>query len=339
VSAPSPADVAPRLARWLAERLERPVEVTGLARLGGGAIQENWALDVALAGVPRAWVLRTDGRSGVAVSWGKAEEYRILETVHAAGVTVPAPVALCTEPSVLGRPFYVMPRHAGEARGRVLARDPAVDRWGPPLARRLARELATLHRLAAPVAGLGFLDVPECLAAARVEAYRAHLAALAVTNPVLELALEVLAERATPTPASTLIHGDFRLGNLLVDAGELTAILDWEFAAHGDPLEDLGWFLGRYWRFGRWHLEAGGLASRETLVEAYEEASGRAIEARALTYWQLMGTVRWAVIALQQAARHYVAGEPSLELALTGAVLPQLEWDILDLIEALDGDR
>jgi aminoglycoside phosphotransferase (APT) family kinase protein len=284
-------------------------------------------------------VLRTDAASGVAMSWGKVEEFRILEIVHRAGVTVPAPVALCSDTAVLGRPFYVMIRHPGEARARVLVRDPEIARWGPPLARRLAAELARLHHLAAPVEGLAFLPLPVAPAADRVAEYRAHLAAMAVTNPVLDLALEVLAERAPATPRRTLIHADFRLGNILIERGELTAVLDWEFAAYGDPLEDLGWFLCRYWRFGRWRLEAGGLAPKTAFVAAYEAAAAARVEPTALLYWQLMGTVRWAVIALQQAARHYAAGEPSLELALTGAVLPQLEWDVLDLIEALDGDQ
>lgn len=332
-------DERARLGRWLGGALGADLRVTGLAKLGGGAIQENWALDVTRDGQADAWVLRTDAPSGVALSWGKAEEFRILQVVHAAGVTVPEPLALCTEVDVIGRPFSVMRRCDGEARGRVLARDPAIDTWGPPLARRLAQELATLHRLDAPVQGLEFLPFPDHPAAARVAEYRAHLALMGAHNPVLDLALGHLAEHATESSRRTLVHADFRIGNLLVDRGELTAVLDWEFATQGEPLEDLGWFLGRYWRFGRWHDEAGGLASKAVLVAAYEEASGRAVNPRTLLYWQLMGTVRWAVIALQQAARHYVAGEPSLELALTGAVVPQLEWDILDLIEALDGDR
>ncbi len=334
-----PEDAAARLGPWLARTLGGAVTITGLERLGGGAIQENWALDVEVDGTPRAWVLRTDAASGVAMSWGKVEEYRILEVVHAAGVTVPAPVALCPDPGVLGRPFYVMIRHPGEARARVLVRDPAIDRWGPPLARRLAAELARLHTLVTPLDGLGFLPLADAPARYRVAEYRGHLAAMAVTNPVLDLALDVLAERAPATLRRALVHADFRLGNVLVEAGELSAVLDWEFAGYGDPLEDLGWFLGRYWRFGRWGLEAGGLTSKAAFVEAYEAAAATRVAPTALLYWQLMGTVRWAVIALRQAARHDLAGEPSLELALTGAVLPQLEWDILDLIEALDGDR
>ena len=328
----------PKLEAWLGRTLGRTVTIDALAKLGGGAIQENWALD--LAGGERL-VLRTEAPSGVAVSWGKAEEFAILERVFAAGVTVPEPVGLCTDPAVIGRPFAVMRRCAGEARGFKLVQDPDLDRWGPPLARRIGRELATLHRLRPPLAGLDFLRPPDGNPArARVAEYRGYLSELQVTNPVLDLALAWLDANAPTPQLLCLIHADLRTGNYLVENGELTAILDWEFATIGDPMEDLGWFLGRYWRFGRWEREAGGLAGKATLLDGYRAAGGTLPDdPQAVVYWQLMGTVRWAVIALMQAGRHYGQGEANLELALTGSVLPQLEWDILDVIEALDGDR
>ncbi|MEO1092514.1 MAG: phosphotransferase family protein [Pseudomonadota bacterium] len=328
-----------RLTLWLATTLDRTeLRIDGAAKLGGGAIQENWRLDVAWPGGARSLVLRTEAPSGVAVSWGKAEEYAILEVAHAAGLRVPEPIGLCDDPAVLGRPFSVMAHCSGEARGHKLVRDPAIDAFGPAVAARLAEELAKLHRIEPPVPGLDFLPLPEGNPAlARVAEYRAHLAELGIANPVLALALAWLEAHAPTCPRLALIHADCRTGNYLVDDGDLVAILDWEFAAYGDPLEDLGWFLGRYWRFGRWAHEAGGLAGRDVFLDAYRRAGGFVAGDRAVSYWQLMGTVRWAVIALQQAARHYGDGEASLDLALTGAVLPQLEWDVLDLLEALDG--
>ncbi|MFW5834464.1 MAG: phosphotransferase family protein, partial [Pseudomonadota bacterium] len=203
-----------RLAAWLTQALGRRVVIANLAKLGGGAIQENWALD--LEGGERL-VLRTEAPSGVAVSWGKAEEYAILKRVFGHGLTVPEPLALSTDPAVIGRPFYVMRRCAGEARGFKLVQDPEVDRWGPPLARRIGRELARLHELAPPLAGLDFLVAPVGNPArARVAEYRRYLAGLDVENPVLDLALDWLDANA-PEPATvTLIHADLRTGNYLV---------------------------------------------------------------------------------------------------------------------------
>jgi aminoglycoside phosphotransferase (APT) family kinase protein len=338
---PSEPDVA-ALAEWLARTSSATaVEITRFARLGGGAIQENWALDLAVRGGPldgrHALVLRTDAPSRVAVSWNRAQEYRILETAHRAGVTVPEPVALCADPNVLGRPFYLMRRVTGEARGHRLVRDAALLARDGALAARLGAELARLHRVAPPVPGLEFIPVPEGSAAsARVAEYRAHLDAMGSAECVLEWALAWLARQAPPAVPPRLLHGDFRTGNYLVHEGELTAILDWEFAAFGDPLEDLGWMLGRYWRFGVYDREAGGIGSREALLAGYEAEAGHAIDRAAVSYWEVMGTVRWAVIALMQAARHFEGGENSLDLALTAHVLPVLEHDLLTRVREIE---
>jgi aminoglycoside phosphotransferase (APT) family kinase protein len=323
------------VAAWLAETTGADeVTVARMALLGGGAIQENWALDVVCRGGsldgPQELVLRTDAPSRVAVSWDRAQEYRILEVAFRAGVTTPEPIALCSDPAVLGQPFYLMRRVPGEARGFRLVRDPVLRERGDALAARLGSELARLHRVTPPVPGLEFIPVPSGPAAlARVAEYRAHLDAMGSAECVLEWALAWL-ERHAPTVVSPrLLHGDFRTGNYLVDRGELTAVLDWEFAAFGDPLEDLGWMLGRYWRFGAYERDAGGIGSREALLAGYEAEVGHAIDRGAVPYWEVMGTVRWAVIALMQAARHFAGSEQSLELALTAHVLPVLELDLL----------
>ena len=333
----------PALARWFAGATgAREVRVARLERLDGGAIQENWALDVEITGGRRAGthalVLRTDAPTSVAVSWNRIQEYRILEIAYRAGVTVPEPFALCEESAVIGRPFCLMRRVPGEARGFRLVHDPAVLAHGEALAARLGAELARLHRVTPPVAGLEFVPVPLGAAAlARVAEYRGHLDALDSSEYVLEWALAWLERHTPPAVPPRLIHADFRTGNYLVEQGELTAVLDWEFAAFGDPLEDLGWMLGRYWRFGAYDREAGGIGSREALLAGYEAEAGHSIDRAAVPYWEVMGTVRWAVIALQQAARHFVGNETSLELALTAHVLPVLELDLLTRIQEIEG--
>jgi aminoglycoside phosphotransferase (APT) family kinase protein len=174
---------------------------------------------------------------------------------------------------------------------------------------------------------------------ARVEEYRRHLDALDAREPTLEWALSWL-ERRPPSPCATcLIHGDFRTGNYLVEKGELTAILDWEFAAFGDPREDLGWMLARFWRFGAYRREAGGIAGREVLLDAYEAGSGEVLDRNAVQWWEVMATVRWAMIALMQVDRHRSGVEPSLELALTAHVVPMLELDLLTRIAELESAR
>jgi aminoglycoside phosphotransferase (APT) family kinase protein len=333
----SPKDATPAIAAWLAGALGAgSAEIERLGLLGGGAIQENWALDLALGdGTRQELVLRTDAPTRIALSWDRAQEYRVLEAAWRAGVTVPEPVALCEDPTVLGRPFQVMRRVAGEARGPRLMRDPAVLAGGDALASRLGRELAILHRLAPPVAGLGFMPVPDGPPAlARVAEYRARLDALDAAEPVLEWALAWLERRAPPRGRVCLLHADFRTGNYLVADGRLAAVLDWEFAAFGDPQEDLGWMLMRAWRFGNDARECGGVGSREAFLSGYEEAAGHPVACGLVPYWEVMGTVRWAVIALMQAHRHRGGGQASLELALTGHVVPVLERDLLDYLAA-----
>jgi aminoglycoside phosphotransferase (APT) family kinase protein len=332
----------PAMAAWLAQATgATEATVRHIERLGGGAIQENWAVDIVCHGGQldgeHRLVLRTDAPSRVAVSWDRSQEFRILEVAYRAGVTAPEPIALCTDSAVLGQPFYLMRRVAGEARGFKLVRDPAVLARGEQLVARLGAELARLHRVAPPVAGLEFIPVPQGAAGlARVAEYRGHLDMMGSAECVLEWALAWL-ERHAPAPVPPrLIHADFRTGNYLVEAGELAAVLDWEFAGFGDPLEDLGWMLGKYWRFGAYRREAGGIGSREALLAGYEAEAGHGIDRAAVPYWEVLGTVRWAVIALMQASRHFAGAEASLELALTAHVLPVLELDLLTRVREIE---
>ena len=339
------AEAVPRLEEWLAPALgARSALVLGSERLGGGAIQENLGLEVEVEGGQRhgrhALVLRTDAPSGLPVSWNRAQEFAILRVAHGAGVAAPEPWVQCDDAAVLGKPFYLMARARGEARGVRLVRDPAVLARGEGLAARLGAELALLHRLTPPVAGLDFIPVPGAApASARVAEYRRHLDALGVAEPVLEWALAWLERRSPAGQRVRLVHADFRTGNYLVLDGELTAILDWEFAAFSDPHEDLGWMLMRYWRFGAEAREAGGVGSRAALLDGYEASAGWPVDREAVPYWEVMGAVRWAVIALMQAARHYRDREASLELALTAHVLPVLELDLLTRVAEIEGNR
>ena len=162
---------------------------------------------------------------------------------------------------------------------------------------------------------------------------RRHLDALGLARPALEYGL-AWAERRAPEPSLiTLTHQDYRTGNYLVSEAGLGAILDWEFAAWGDPDSDIGWFCARCWRFGAVEREAGGIGARADFIGAYERASGRRVDPTRVRFWEVMAHIRWAVIALQQAERHLSGREPSLELALTGRIPAELELEALRLID------
>ncbi|RYZ43709.1 MAG: phosphotransferase family protein [Myxococcaceae bacterium] len=313
----------------------RSVRIDDVHLLSGGAIQENWSLTAMVTGGPHEGVLecvlRSDALSGVAVSHGRAQEFALLRVAFKAGVTVPEPL-WAGDSSVFGREFFVMRRARGTASGHRLVKELKLGGDRELLVERLGEELARLHAIRPPVEGLGFLKAPMLSPALQgVKDCRTFLDGHPQAFPALEWGLRWLEKHAPVTPELVLTHRDFRTGNYLVDETGLTAVLDWEFAAWSDPLEDLGWFCARCWRFGQFEKEAGGMGSREALFRGYERVSGRRLTREAVFYWEVLAHVRWAVIALQQGARHVSGQEPSLELALTAHVVPELELEVLNM--------
>jgi len=309
------------------------VRITRLERMSGGAVQENWALDAAVAGGAwsgaQEWVLRTDAAARVEVSLKRSEEFQVLQVAHAAGLSAPRPLWLCSDMAVTGREFFVMQRLPGVASGHRVTRDASLVPDRARLARELAVNLAHLHAIKPPQPKLGFLKT--LLARDAIALYRSYLDRLPEPHPVLEWALRWCEVNAPAQEETTFIHRDYRTGNYLVDHGRLAGVLDWEFAAFGNPLEDVGWIFARCWRFAGKHRPAGGIAEADDFLVPYQQEAGRTVTAQALVYWQVMAHVRWAIIALQQAQRHLSGSESSLELALTGRIVAELEHEILVL--------
>jgi aminoglycoside phosphotransferase (APT) family kinase protein len=130
------------------------------------------------------------------------------------------------------------------------------------------------------------------------------------------------------------VHGDFRIGNLLVIDTGLAAVIDWEFGHIGDPDEELGYLCMRDWRFGMNQHRAAGLCDRETFLTAYEAASGRQVNRDSVDWWELMGNIRWGVICMSQANRHLSGAEKSVELASLGRRSAEMQLESLRLIES-----
>jgi aminoglycoside phosphotransferase (APT) family kinase protein len=330
-----------RLAQFLCGAAgARAVDILELRRLSGGAVQENWLLVAAIDGGAFAGrqklVLRTDADTSLSMSCDRATEFAVQRLVHAGGVTVPEPLFLCRDAAVIGKPFFVMRWMPGAADGeRIVAG--ALGGAREVLAARLARELATLHKLRpAHDAGADLGEPPADPAAARLRPLARFVEAHDEPHPVAEWGVRWLLRHAPSPVAPVLCHGDFRTGNYLVDERGFTALLDWDFAGWSDPDEDIGWFCLGYWRFGAYHREAGGLVTRADFHRAYEAASGRAIDPARARWWEVMAALRWLVIALEQRDRFLRGGERSLQLLLNGRRPAECELEILLLTGQAD---
>ena len=326
---------------WIAQQIgaER-VAVREAALLAGGAVQQNWRLDVEVAGGPRAglhaWVLRTDAAASLDVSLDRVAEFRCIEAAHKAGVRVAEPIAASGDKGLIGRPFAIQALVAGTAQGRRIVRDPGLAGFGDALARDIGAELAKIHGVVPASGVVPFLPIPMTNPSRRVVAeLRRALDGASEARPALEYILVWLEQNAPEPAALTLVHGDFRTGNYMVDGGKLTAVLDWEFCHWGDPREDLGWFIARCWRFGNDDKVAGGIAKLACLLDGYNAAATVKVGAGELAYFEVQAAARWAAISLLQGDRFMRHGERSLELALTGLMPPEMEWDALDIIDRL----
>jgi aminoglycoside phosphotransferase (APT) family kinase protein len=260
----------------------------------------------------------------------------VLRAAHAAGVPVPEVYWLGNDPAPLGARFFIMEHVAGETLARRLLRDPEYARARAVMARQLGAILARIHAIDIAANALEFLAAPapgRSPAAAEVERYEQLYRGLAPEpHPVIELALRWLDARAPAAPRQTLVHGDYRIGNVLFDPDGVRAILDWELAHRGDPMEDLGWMCVKAWRFGS-PLPVGGVGERRELFAAYEESGGGPVDGEAVRFWEVFGNMKWAVICIAQARTFLDGGVPSLELASLGRRTAEVEHELLTLID------
>ncbi|MDQ1695392.1 MAG: hypothetical protein QOJ03_745, partial [Frankiaceae bacterium] len=289
-------------------------EVSGLARLLGGASRETWSFT--LDGRPL--VLRRDP-PGAPRAGAMEREATVLRAAASAGVPVPEVLSS-------GADFLVMSWLDGETIARRILRDDAYAEARPRLVAQCARALASLHGGVAPDDVPDLPTEPDVLASVR-----ATLDRLGEPHPAFELGLRRLAATRPEATARTVVHGDFRLGNWMVDGNGLVGVLDWELAHVGDPVEDLGWMCVRSWRFGA-SPPVAGVGTRAELLAAYAAAGGLEVDEETLRWWEAYGTLRWGVICIQQAAAHLSGAVRSVELAAIGRRVCEVELDLLDLV-------
>ncbi|MCR3718585.1 MULTISPECIES: phosphotransferase family protein [Prauserella salsuginis group] len=323
------ADLATRLAVRLGGLWGEAVAVGEPRRLSAGASRETWSFEANRPGAePVRLVLRRDP-SGQPDPETIAREAALLPAALRHGVPVPELVDHGThgEPVTddgatgLGAPYLISRHIEGETIPRRLLRDDDYAHARAGLAAELGRVLARIHRI--PVDRVPGLPAPDPLAW-----LTEHYDALDEPLPTVEIALRWL-HRHRPGPAGdTLVHGDFRNGNLIVGPDGLRAVLDWELAHRGDPMEDLGWLCVKAWRFGA-PEPVGGFGSRAQLLDGYAEVAGVRPDAGTLHWWEVYGTARWAVMCGMQARRHLSGQARSVELATVGRRVCEQEHDLL----------
>ena len=335
------AELSERLAAFLKRCHDaRSVRIDNLRLLTGGASRQTWSFDASIedaSGNASTYplVLRLDPRVSAGLM-ARETEYRVLEAARAAGVPVPSMHAMGDD--ALDAPFFVMERVEGETIARKLLRDDEYADARKVMTAQLGAILARIHTIALDSPGLERLQTPtQDSTPAEAEVSRFEQVYRAITpdpHPAFELAFRWLKQHRPSSRRQTLVHGDYRIGNVIFGPEGVRAILDWELAHAGDPMEDLGWICVRSWRFGSDELPAGGIGTREELFRAYEEAGGASVDPEHVRFWELFGNLRWGIICISQAKTYLDGHSASVELAAIGRRVAETEWELLQLMEA-----
>jgi aminoglycoside phosphotransferase (APT) family kinase protein len=290
--------------------------ITDLRRLSGGASRETWRF-------------LADGRPTIVQRQraGDVRDMLIEAEVVRAAATAGVPVAqlLAAERQPDGAAFMVLEAIEGETIARKILRDDEYGVARENLVGDIGRALASIHAIdPAPL--------PQLVETDQVAYYTEAFDNLGQPHPVLELVRNWLIDHQPAEGRTAVVHGDFRLGNLIVGTTGLNAVIDWELAHIGDPMEDLGWLCVKAWRFGQGPPVAG-LGSYDELVDAYEAAVDVTIDRAAMHWWEVLGTWKWAIMCILQANAHLSGASRSHELAAIGRRVCENEYDLFLALE------
>ena len=321
-----PGPLAESLRALVAEIDSDPGRLS-LSPIPGGASRETWLVEAD----ERRWVLRRDPEGSVSLV-PIEDEYALISTALAAGVQVPQPLAFEPAGGRLGTAAMLMSYIGGTSVAPRILRKPDFETARSRLTTQLAEALARIHAI--DPSGLdAVLPQPNSdPALGQIVEWERQLDEIGEPLPAVELGLRWLRANS-PGPADPrLVHGDFRLGNFIVDEDGLAAVIDWELAHLGDPAEDIGWLCIRSWRFGNDDRPVAGVGGLDEFISAYESAGGASVDRDRIRYWEAFGNVKWAVICARQAHDHLKGVRRSHELASLGRRISEPEWDLLELI-------
>ncbi|HLI64798.1 MAG TPA: phosphotransferase family protein [Caulobacteraceae bacterium] len=304
--------------------------IADLRRMTAGATQEVWRFELVAAETRTPLILRR-APGGTRVSdtaVGLETEAELILAADKVGVPVPAVPYVLQPGDGLGHGF-IMGFVEGETLGGRIARGDAFAAIRPKLARQCGEILARLHTLDPDAFPRLRRSTPREL----VEQYRQTYRASGWPRPVFDLTFRWLDEHCPPDPTvMKLVHGDFRNGNLMIGPDDgVRAVLDWEIAHVGDPMEDLGWLCTACWRFGALDRPVGGFGDREDLWDGYEAAGGVPVDRAHALFWEVFGSMRWGVMCASMTAA-FRGADPSVERGVIARRSSENEIDLLRLI-------
>jgi len=327
---PEVSTIIERSQAALNRRGQQQTRVVAAKPLTGGAASATWRLSLeGPNGSSEPAILRLgQGTGRFSAGLSKASEAAVVRAAHKAGIPAPDILFVLDENDGLGE-GYAMACLPGEALPMKLLRDPDYQGALNGLTAQCAEALAHIHA----VDTSALKGLPTFSAGQQLELYEQLYRDYAQPLPVFELTARWLRKHQPEPAATALVHGDFRMGNLLVtpEAG-LTGVLDWELAHRGDPMEDLGWLCVNSWRFGNRDQAVGGFGDRASLYHYYEKASGHPVDPRRVFYWELFGVFKWGMICLYMSHLHLDGKLFSLEHAAIGRRVSETEIDMLDML-------
>lgn len=320
-----------RLASAVARKLGAPCAITSLTQLTGGTAKRTFAFSARVGSEDLRLILQLGSRPAGVVAHltprlSSEQEARLTQAAAAHGVQVPRVRGVLAPDDGLGNGF-ITDFVDGEVLGRRIVHDSTFAEARKRLPQQCAENLAALHRI--PVSEHPYLrlDPPET----QIEAYAQQVAHYGVRSPELAYGLAWARAHMPRNRPTTVVHGDFRMGNLMTDASGLRCVLDWEVAQRGDPMQDLAWLSMRTWRFGG-SKPMGGIAEREDLFTAYEAAGGGRVDREVVRFWEAWGNIKWSIVAMRKGLGFRDGGVNSIEECAIGRRMEEGLWDFFQLL-------
>ncbi len=326
--------IAADVATILQREIPAFTELLSCHQLTAGASQETWRLQLQTQSGERQLALRraqSTAQDGSSVGEISLEtESQLMQLAYNGGIPTPEIIYVLQPDDGLGSGF-IMQWLEGETLGQRIVKSEDLAGVRPQLAHECGAILGRIHAL--DWQGTGLADVlpqrgPKELVDETWSAYQE----LNVPVPMIDYTWRWLQDHLPTQPRTTLVHGDFRNGNLMVSPNGIEAVLDWELAQIGDPVRDLGWLCVNSWRFGNSAKTVGGFGELDELLAGYRSASGIDVSAKEVHFWQVFGSFWWSMATLQMADAWRRGETPTLERPVIGRRSSEAQMDCVNLL-------